>query len=609
MRWDGFFTDSMLYQGRKYYEQGIVRNIRANGNTADAEIVFKSKTLKVSIAISQNTLQSITCSCEKERCSHMTAFLTALDQSSPDFLPDFAEPYFLICKKDDYLGHYTELCKYFGSDETVVVPDGVERLGHGIFSNHAEIKKVVLPETLKSISHHVFSNCTSLEEINLPRELAGIDDYAFDNCYKLADDNGLIEVRGHLFRNDRNRTGKLNIPNGIVSIGGRAFQDNEFDEISIPSTVTSIGEFAFAGSAKVKKIIVPDSVEDLGDETFADSVSLETVSLPGGIECLINTFAGCISLKEVVIPNTVQCIEGAFEECYALTEIELPRSVEEIRGGFINCTNLKKLTINGSNIEIDDLSFDGCENLQIFCSKTAAKKIPAKYRSLLAGSKPVSKEPKAETFNIYQNMEKLSRNTSSTLTINSDWPKEERYTVNCNGFMITIQTYLAKGYAQFSPGGYDAYSAIESMYARQLEDSEILWETDGEPQFDDPEFDYSKLVLLEENDINNRIAFTAAIANLISNQETMEAIVSAAEKKKDGSLHKGRILKIASSGVAGGLNNVIAIVARAKTAVSMSVTIEDYFCKPGDNELWANDFISTYHEGLPVSEELKKIFG
>ena len=56
------------------------------------------------------------------------------------------------------------------------------------------------------------------------------------------------------------------------------------------------------------------------------------------------------------------------------------------------------------------------------------------------------------------------------------------------------------------------------------------------------------------------------------------------------------------------MDQVYAIVARAKTDNTMSVTFEDVLCKPGDNEVWANDFISTYHEGLPVSEALKDLF-
>ena len=50
-----------------------------------------------------------------------------------------------------------------------------------------------------------------------------------------------------------------------------------------------------------------------------------------------------------------------------------------------------------------------------------------------------------------------------------------------------------------------------------------------------------------------------------------------------------------------------AIVARAKTDNTMSITFEDVLCKPGDNEVWTNDFVSVYQQGLLVSEALKEI--
>ena len=118
MKWDGFFVDATLTLGREYYEQGVVQNISVNGNKAGADLLFKTKTQRVDIVISKNKFQSITCSCGKENCSHLAAFLMALDQTNPDFLPDFAEPYFLICvKNDSFKGQYKELCKYSGSEE------------------------------------------------------------------------------------------------------------------------------------------------------------------------------------------------------------------------------------------------------------------------------------------------------------------------------------------------------------------------------------------------------------------------------------------------------------------------------------------------------------
>ena len=206
-------------------------------------------------------------------------------------------------------------------------------------------------------------------------------------------------------------------------------------------------------------------------------------------------------------------------------------------------------------------------------------------------------------FSIYDRLDSLDISRLANAAGITNWPKGKRYTVNCNGVEIKVQTYLAKAGEKMPGFGYDAYSAIESMYVRELSREEIRWENNGEPQYADPQFNTKDLTRLSDEQIKKRTDFIIAIANLI----TMDAIVQAAAKKKNGTLHKNRVVKIACAGVSDSIDRVYAIVARAKTDNTMSITFEDVLCRPGDNEVWANDFISTYHEGLPVSEAIKEI--
>ena len=216
-----------------------------------------------------------------------------------------------------------------------------------------------------------------------------------------------------------------------------------------------------------------------------------------------------------------------------------------------------------------------------------------------------------ENFCIYKDFKKVNTEKLIKTAGGSKWPKGKRYTVKLNGKEFKIQTYLAKAgekIEELDGWGYDAYSAIESIYTRQLRPDEIFWETDGQPQYADPEFNTKELKRLDPEEFKQRSDFIVAVANLINNQETMEAIVAAATKKKNGTFYKGRVVKIASSGIADGTDRVYAIVARAKNDLTMSVTFEDVLCRDGDNAVWANDFVSTYHDGLIVSEAMKAAF-
>lgn len=209
-----------------------------------------------------------------------------------------------------------------------------------------------------------------------------------------------------------------------------------------------------------------------------------------------------------------------------------------------------------------------------------------------------------ENFKIYENMDSMNVEVLTKGAGAKTWPKGKRYMVNCNGVEIKIQTFYTKMDEKLPRGGYDAYAAIDSIYRRELRPDEIRWETDGEPQYSEPMFNKDAIrdKRLSEEQVKERLAFITAVANLINNQEAMEAIVQAATKKKNGTLHKGRVLKIASSGIAGIFTDVSALVARNKDDKTIAITFEDVNCKEGDNALWANDFVSTPHEGLKLSE-------
>ena len=210
-----------------------------------------------------------------------------------------------------------------------------------------------------------------------------------------------------------------------------------------------------------------------------------------------------------------------------------------------------------------------------------------------------------ENFNLYKDFKKIDTEKLAKSAGSTKWPKGKRYTVKLNGKEFKIQTYLAKAADSIPSYGYDAYEAIESIYVRELRPDEIRWETDGQPQYADPEFNTKELKELDSEELKKRVDFIVAVANLINNQETMEAIVAAATKKKNGTFYKGRVVKIASSGIACGGDRVYAIVAKAKNDLTMSVLFDDVLCRSGDNEVWANDFVSTYHDGLIVSEAMK----
>lgn len=66
------------------------------------------------------------------------------------------------------------------------------------------------------------------------------------------------------------------------------------ESITIPDSVTSIGDNSFIGCDALTSIIIPDSVTAIGDSTFSYCKSLTAVTLPASLTSIANNaFADC----------------------------------------------------------------------------------------------------------------------------------------------------------------------------------------------------------------------------------------------------------------------------------------------------------------------------
>ena len=110
--------------------------------------------------------------------------------------------------------------------------------------------------------------------------------------------------------------------------------------ISIPSSVTSIGNGAFNECRSLTFINIPPSVTSIGESAFSYCTSLPSINIPSSVTSIGGwAFCYCRSLTSINIPSSVTSIgEYAFRGCSALTSINIPSSVTSIEtGAFYDC--------------------------------------------------------------------------------------------------------------------------------------------------------------------------------------------------------------------------------------------------------------------------------
>lgn len=173
------------------------------------------------------------------------------------------------------------------------------------------------------------------------------------------------------------------IDNAVVtSIGIKAFaESNQFESITIPDSIGSIGEDAFWECNGLKKVYV-SSIEDwckikfedissnpivYAREIYIDGELATDITIPKGITKICDyAFVGCDTITNVVIPNSVISIgNSAFFDCSNLKNISIPNSVISIGdSAFYYCYNLKNISIPNSVVNIGAGAFSGCSNLE-----------------------------------------------------------------------------------------------------------------------------------------------------------------------------------------------------------------------------------------------------
>ena len=189
----------------------------------------------------------------------------------------------------------------------------------------------------------------------------------------------------------------ITIPNSVTSIGDSAFSGcSSLTSVTIPNSVTSIGRWAFWGCSglttlnfnaidcqdfedsyfngnhvgsfgnSLTTVNIGDSVQRIPAYFVSGCSDLTLVTIPTGVTSIGGwTFSGCSGLTSVTIPTGVTSIEGyTFYGCTGLTSITIPNNITSIgNSAFAYCSGLSSVTIPNSVTSIGNSAFSGCSGL------------------------------------------------------------------------------------------------------------------------------------------------------------------------------------------------------------------------------------------------------
>ena len=156
----------------------------------------------------------------------------------------------------------------------------------------------------------------------------------------------------------------LTIPNSVTTIGDYAFYScTSLTSLTIPNSVTTIGDWAFGSCTKLASLTLDMTTIN---SYFSGMTSLKNLIIGEHVKTIVPyAFNSCTSLTNVTLGNSVTSIgEAAFSSCTSLTNVTIPNSVTNIGSyAFQNCTSLTNVAIGNSVTSIGDWAFGSCTSL------------------------------------------------------------------------------------------------------------------------------------------------------------------------------------------------------------------------------------------------------
>jgi uncharacterized repeat protein (TIGR02543 family) len=136
-------------------------------------------------------------------------------------------------------------------------------------------------------------------------------------------------------------------------------------KVTLPSTVTSIGQYAFRGCTALDTINFPEGLKSIGKQSFRET-ALKHVVFPSTLVSIQSSFYRCYSLESATFsaePVTLNLGGSSFYQCTSLTDVDIPSTTTAIGSSCFRECKISSAILPASITTVESSTFYGCANL------------------------------------------------------------------------------------------------------------------------------------------------------------------------------------------------------------------------------------------------------
>ncbi len=187
----------------------------------------------------------------------------------------------------------------------------IESIGDGAFQDCSSLTGIDFPGTLTSIGSSAFQGCTSLMSVPKLNKVTKMGSGAFRECKNLrasVDLSSLQSIPGYAFCYTPVKI--VGLCDNLKSIGDWAFIQSNV-AVQLPRTLEKIGNYAFYYGTLPEQLSIPDSVTSVGNAAFSGVDGVKDVTIGRGLTEIPSGMFDDSTVQKITIENSMDDITGS----------------------------------------------------------------------------------------------------------------------------------------------------------------------------------------------------------------------------------------------------------------------------------------------------------